>query len=40
MRCCGASYRLINKIHHGCAAARNKGNSICTNRATILREEI
>ena len=38
--CCGASYTLINKTRYGCAAARNKGHSICSNRATILREEV
>ncbi|RDD96185.1 recombinase family protein [Paracoccus pantotrophus] len=38
--CCGASYTLINKTRYGCAAARNKGEAICTNRATIQREEV
>lgn len=38
--CCGASYTLINKTRYGCAAARNKGDAICKNRATILREEV
>ena len=38
--CCGASYTLINKTRYGCAAARNKGDAICSNRATILREEV
>ena len=38
--CCGSSYTLINKNRYGCAAPRNKGESICTNRATILREEV
>ena len=38
--CCGSSYTLINKTRYGCAAARNKGDAICTNRATILREEV
>jgi site-specific DNA recombinase len=37
--CCGAGYTLINKTRYGCAAARNKGEAICTNRATIQREE-
>ncbi|MFW8636116.1 recombinase family protein [Cribrihabitans pelagius] len=38
--CCGASYTLINKTRYGCAGARNKGAAICTNRATIGREEV
>lgn len=38
--CCGSSYTLINKNRYGCAAPRNKGESICTNRSTILREEV
>lgn len=38
--CCGASYTLINKTRYGCAAPRTKGDAICTNRATILREEV
>ena len=38
--CCGSSYTLINKTRYGCAAARNKGEAICTNRATILREDL
>ena len=38
--CCGASYTLINKTRYGCAAARNKGDAICSNRATIQREEL
>ncbi|MEZ0468952.1 recombinase family protein, partial [Phaeobacter sp. SYSU ZJ3003] len=38
--CCGASYTLINKTRYGCAGARNKGAAVCTNRATIGREEV
>lgn len=38
--CCGSSYTLINKSRYGCAAARNKGATVCSNRATILREEV
>ena len=38
--CCGASYTLINKTRYGCAAARNKGDAICTNRATIERDVV
>ncbi|MFC0280508.1 zinc ribbon domain-containing protein, partial [Falsigemmobacter intermedius] len=38
--CCGAGYTLINKNRYGCAASRTKGKSICTNRSTILREEV
>ncbi|WP_380711138.1 zinc ribbon domain-containing protein, partial [Sinirhodobacter huangdaonensis] len=38
--CCGASYTVINRTRYGCAAARNKGDAICINRATIQREEV
>ncbi len=38
--CCGTSYTLINKTRYGCVAARNKGEAICTNRATIEREVV
>ena len=38
--CCGASYTLINKTRYGCAGARNKGEAICSNRATIEREVV
>nr|WP_240794049.1 recombinase zinc beta ribbon domain-containing protein [Pseudorhodobacter turbinis] len=38
--CCGASYTLINKTRYGCAGARNKGEAVCTNRATILRDVV
>ncbi|MBU2935166.1 MULTISPECIES: recombinase family protein [Pacificibacter] len=38
--CCGSSYTLINKTRYGCSGARNKGDTICSNRATITREAI
>ena len=38
--CCGATYTLINKTRYGCSGARNKGDAICTNRATIERDEV
>ncbi|MEO9629637.1 MAG: recombinase family protein [Sulfitobacter sp.] len=38
--CCGTSYTLINKTRYGCSGARNKGEAICTNRATIEREVV
>lgn len=38
--CCGASYTLINKTRYGCSAVRNKGDAICTNRATITRHAV
>ena len=37
--CCGSSYTLMNKSRYGCAGARSKGDAVCTNRATILRDE-
>lgn len=33
--CCGTSYIMINKTRYGCAAPRNNGDVICTNRTTI-----
>jgi len=38
--CCGASYTLINKTRYGCSAYRNKGQAVCTNRATITRDAL
>ena len=38
--CCGTSYTLVNKSRYGCVAARNKGDAICSNRATIEREVV
>lgn len=38
--CCGSSYTLMNKSRYGCAGARSKGDAVCTNRATILRDEV
>ncbi|MDE4193031.1 recombinase family protein [Phaeobacter gallaeciensis] len=42
LRCaeCGASYTLINKTRYGCAASRNKGDAVCTNRTTIRRDAV
>ncbi|MEM5476298.1 hypothetical protein [Pacificibacter sp. AS14] len=31
---------MINKTRYGCSGAHNKGDTICTNRATITREAI
>ncbi|MBK4217885.1 recombinase family protein [Paracoccus caeni] len=36
--CCGGGYSMISKSRLGCSTARNKGT--CTNRRTILREEV
>ena len=38
--CCGGSYTLINKTRYGCASVRNKGEAVCSNRASIQREEV
>ena len=35
---CGGSYSKINASRYGCAAARNKGASYCTNIRTVKRE--
>lgn len=38
--CCGSGYTLVNKTRHNCAAARDKAASVCSNRATTLRDEV
>jgi DNA invertase Pin-like site-specific DNA recombinase len=40
MRCgqCGGSYTVINRERFGCAAARDKGAAVCTNKLTIRRD--
>ena len=40
LRCgvCGGGYAKINASHYGCAASKNKGESVCANRKTIKRE--
>ncbi len=37
MRCgvCGSGFSKISAAHFGCSGARNKGETVCTNRATI-----
>jgi site-specific DNA recombinase len=42
MRCgqCGAGYTRISVNLFGCAAARNKGPGICTNRLNIRRDTL
>ncbi|WP_420704418.1 recombinase family protein [Paracoccus marcusii] len=38
--CCGSGYSMINRTRLGCSGARNRGAAVCTNRATIGREEL
>ena len=40
LRCgvCGGGYAKINASHYGCAASKNKGESVCANRKTIKRD--
>ena len=38
--CCGGSYSKISEKSYGCAAARNKGNSVCSNRRVIARADL
>ena len=38
--CCAGSYVKISKDHFGCATARNKGASLCTNMLTVRRDVI
>ncbi len=37
---CGGGYSKINGTRYGCSSARNKGASVCTNKKTILREQL
>ncbi|NOY73602.1 MAG: hypothetical protein GXP14_14760 [Gammaproteobacteria bacterium] len=36
--CCHGGYSKINTTHYGCSTARNKGESVCSNRKTIRRD--
>lgn len=38
--CCGSGYSMINRTRLGCNGARNRGAAVCTNRATIGREDL
>lgn len=41
LRCaCGASYTVMSTDKLGCAAAREKGPSVCTNRRTVRRSQV
>ncbi len=35
---CGGGFSKINSERYGCSAARNKGESVCTNKKTIKRD--
>ncbi len=35
---CGGGYTKVNTTHYGCAAHRNKGQSVCVNSRTIRRD--
>ena len=37
---CGGGYAKINATHYGCAASKNKGESVCANRKTIARAKL
>ena len=37
---CGGSFVKISANHFGCAAARNKGEAVCTNRLAIRRDQL
>ena len=37
---CGGGYAKINTHYYGCAAAKNKGDAVCTNKKAIKREKI
>jgi DNA invertase Pin-like site-specific DNA recombinase len=40
MRCgvCGGGFSKISEAHFGCSTARNKGETVCSNRLTIRRD--
>lgn len=38
--CCGGGFPKHNSERYGCSNARNKGDSICTNRKTIKKDEV
>lgn len=42
MRCgvCGSGFSKISATHFGCSVARNKGEAVCGNRATIRRDKL
>lgn len=37
---CGGGYAKVNTTHYGCAASKNKGESVCGNRKTIARKKL
>ena len=37
---CGSGFSIISPGRFGCSAARNKGETVCTNRSTITREDL
>ena len=37
---CGGGYAKVNTTHYGCAASKNKGESVCANRLTIARDKL
>ena len=42
MRCgtCGGGFSKISAAHFGCSGARNKGETVCSNRLTIRRDRL
>jgi DNA invertase Pin-like site-specific DNA recombinase len=42
MRCgvCGGGFSKISDAHFGCSTARNKGETVCSNRLTIRRDAL
>lgn len=37
---CGGGFSKINAHYYGCAAAKNKGEAVCTNKRVIKREDL
>ncbi len=37
---CGGGFAKVNSERYGCSAARNKGESVCSNKVTIKRENL
>ncbi|MHA3980902.1 recombinase family protein [Halovulum sp. GXIMD14794] len=38
--CCGGGFSMISRDALGCSTARNKGDAVCGNRATIKRQDL
>jgi site-specific DNA recombinase len=37
---CGSGYSMVNAERYGCSGARNKGESVCSNKKTVKRNDL